>query len=46
MAGDLDGDSSNDDPPSAITYTIGFATDQQLLSDTAVMGNGRVLHGG
>jgi len=40
MAGGLDGDSSDDDPPFAITYTIGFATDQQLLSDTATMGRG------
>tara|TARA_R110001592_G_scaffold215025_2_gene468343 strand:+ start:123394 stop:127017 length:3624 start_codon:yes stop_codon:yes gene_type:complete len=37
---DLDGDSSNGDQH-GITYTIGFATDQQLLSDTARNGKGK-----
>lgn len=37
---DLDGDPSNGDQ-FGITYTIGFATDQQLLSDTAQAGKGR-----
>ncbi|MEM1152677.1 MAG: PilC/PilY family type IV pilus protein, partial [Pseudomonadota bacterium] len=36
---DLDGDDTNGDQ-FAITYTIGFATDQQLLSDTADEGKG------
>ena len=36
---DLDGDSSNGDQ-FGITYTIGFATDQQLLRDTAQAGKG------
>lgn len=39
MADDLDGDGSNGKQP-AFTYTIGFATDQALLSDTAAKGNG------
>jgi type IV pilus assembly protein PilY1 len=37
---DLDGDDSNGDQ-FAITYTIGFATDQQLLEDTAAKGKGK-----
>jgi type IV pilus assembly protein PilY1 len=37
---DLDGNSSNGDQ-FGITYTIGFATDQQLLRDTADKGNGQ-----
>ncbi|HKK23664.1 MAG TPA: PilC/PilY family type IV pilus protein, partial [Pseudohaliea sp.] len=36
---DLDGDSSNGNQY-AITYTIGFTTDQALLSDAAVLGKG------
>ena len=37
---DLDGDTTNGDQ-FAITYTIGFATDQQLLEDTASKGKGQ-----
>lgn len=36
---DLDGDSTNGDQY-GITYTIGFATEQQLLQDTAEKGKG------
>jgi type IV pilus assembly protein PilY1 len=36
---DLDGDSSNGNQ-FGITYTIGFLTDQELLSDTAAAGEG------
>ncbi len=39
MADDLDGDILNGKQP-AYTYTIGFTTDQTLLSDTAAAGNG------
>jgi type IV pilus assembly protein PilY1 len=37
---DLDGNSSNG-TQKAITYTIGFTTDQTLLSDTAAKGGGK-----
>lgn len=37
---DLDGNSSNG-TQKAITYTIGFATNQTLLSDTAALGGGK-----
>ena len=37
---DLDGDTTNGNQ-FAITYTIGFATDQQLLEDTADKGKGK-----
>lgn len=37
---DLDGDSSNG-TQRVVTYTIGFATDQELLSSTAAKGGGR-----
>jgi type IV pilus assembly protein PilY1 len=37
---DLDGDSTNGNQ-FAITYTIGFATNQTLLSDTAAKGKGK-----
>lgn len=37
---DLDGDPKNG-KQKAVTYTIGFATDQKLLSDTAAKGGGK-----